>query len=201
MRKRLLGFCLMLSVGFIYVGCENEENDCNPEKKADCVCIELYDPVCGCDGVTYGNACHAACNGVSSTKGECIFDKTFIKGEWSFVGYRDAEKISGLTSKHGYEINIIFTQENGNYQVSGKSAINLYSGTYQIKSNKNRSGLMNIEGFLTTKVGGAPKDLEYESKYTENLSKVQSFKMENDNVIHFQIVNGDYNDTMIFKRK
>ena len=39
---------------------------------SDIICIQLFDPVCGCDGVTYPNECFAAASGVKSwTKGEC----------------------------------------------------------------------------------------------------------------------------------
>ncbi len=35
-------------------------------------CIEIYDPVCGCDGVTYSNSCYAGLSGVLSyVTGEC----------------------------------------------------------------------------------------------------------------------------------
>merc|ERR1719282_1277446 len=38
------------------------------------ICMEIYHPVCGCDGRTHGNACSAYSNRVSvDTDGECDY--------------------------------------------------------------------------------------------------------------------------------
>ncbi len=48
--------------------------DCVDEskKRSNNMCSKIYNPVCGCDGVTYNNACFATNNGVlSHTQGPC----------------------------------------------------------------------------------------------------------------------------------
>ncbi len=41
----------------------------------DVLCIELFDPVCGSDGITYSNSCFAGVAGITSfTMGACEFE-------------------------------------------------------------------------------------------------------------------------------
>jgi len=54
---------------------ESEETACIDESKIDglVLCIEVYEPVCGCNGVTYPNVCYASSIGgvTSFINGAC----------------------------------------------------------------------------------------------------------------------------------
>ena len=60
---------------FLVTMCEQDDglSSCKIKPKSpDAACIEIYKPVCGCDDITYSNACYAETTGVLRwTQGAC----------------------------------------------------------------------------------------------------------------------------------
>ena len=67
--KKLLIFLF----SFVFFSCEESNTSpCISDVLDGRVCIEVYEPVCGCNDKTYSNSCYAQSAGILSwAEGEC----------------------------------------------------------------------------------------------------------------------------------
>ena len=74
LENQILKYILIFVLSIILFGCNNNDSitPCKNDGIDGRVCIEIYQPVCGCDDLTYSNSCYAERDGLTSwTDGEC----------------------------------------------------------------------------------------------------------------------------------
>ncbi|MBA3901368.1 MAG: hypothetical protein H0X62_14370 [Bacteroidetes bacterium] len=70
LKSGLLALIALVMLSLI-TQCKKDEA-CKEKHIKDCYSTEQYDPVCGCNGKTYGNSSQAACYSITEfTPGEC----------------------------------------------------------------------------------------------------------------------------------
>lgn len=63
---------IIYSISMIIVGLSSCSKDCKEHPKKDCYTTHDINPVCGCNGKTYGNPSEANCAGIDNyTYGAC----------------------------------------------------------------------------------------------------------------------------------
>ena len=64
----IVGLLLLVAL----VNCKKSSKNCVQGSGTEPVCTTDYNPVCGCNEITYSNACQASKDGISDyTEGEC----------------------------------------------------------------------------------------------------------------------------------
>jgi heat shock protein HslJ len=114
----------------------------------------------------------------ANTPMELSTDLASIAGtEWVLTGYQDARLPEALRGRATLKISA--EPVDGAYDITGKAFINGYFGKFRIDENK---GLIDpVGGVAATKMGGSQEDMSAEMFFLENLGKVTSFGVNENN--------------------
>jgi Heat shock protein len=142
---------------------------CVEEVKPDCICTMQYDPVCGCNDKTYGNACLADCAGIKTyKKGECPKDAG-VKLEvtvWQLAEIGSPGNAQAIPS----DIDISIKLEEG--RLSGRGGCNNIGGSYSLNKDKLQFGQV-----MTTKMF-CENAMQWETRFLQFLGKSQSYAIK-----------------------
>jgi hypothetical protein len=115
-------------------------------------CIEMYDPVCGCDQNTYDNSCLAAAKGSSIARpGECVSDDLVVSAASQELVYIEDESASSATSSafavKSFVLGSILSSIVGSAKVVKRSRVMLpqETCTYNVEVFLDRNSFAKIE--------------------------------------------------------
>ncbi|MDX1913401.1 MAG: META domain-containing protein [Saprospiraceae bacterium] len=142
---------------------------CVEKINTDCMCTMQYDPVCGCNNKTYGNACAAQCAGINTfVKGECPPGSATAKLEgrtWQLTVFAVGPEPKTVPT----DVNIYVRFEGG--KMEGNGGCNRIGGQYEKKKNT-----LLISQIYSTEMF-CDKAQQWETMFVQMLENSQSYTL------------------------
>lgn len=155
-------FFLLFSLPILLAACSTTQH-CIEKMNPDCICTMQYDPVCGCNNKTYGNACAAECSGIKKyTPGPCP-DAAPVALEviqWKLLQFtgNEVKQVPATV-----DINILLKEG----KLSGKGGCNRIGGQYTLDKQQ-----ITFTGIMSTKMF-CENAMDWETMFLNWLDKAQ----------------------------
>lgn len=127
----MLRLSLLIGVLFVFTQCTKKLNNSQASSVADCVCMEIYQPVCGKDGKEYPNSCYADCAKVKYEEGPCPIQ---AMGKIMFLGDPEVDGCGWVIAsmQDGKIVNMRADQLDDKYHEQGISVNITYKPTLEL---------------------------------------------------------------------